>query len=212
MEEKFDYQNAPQQQNIDVQNAVTTAMQEQKKKKRKKRLIIFAIIAVVIIALIALTSGGDDSDSKQISDSDTVSSQSADETTAAPAEKKVNAGQEITLDNMKVKYISCNADYKDYDEYSAPKSGNKVVRAEFEFENTSNRDISLSNFDCYADNKKCEEFYGADDYASPTLETVSAGRTLTSIVYFEVPENAKTVELEMDDELWGNTKTIFTIK
>ena len=212
MAEQFNYQNAPQQQNVDVQNAVNAAMQEQKKKKRKKRLIILAVIAVVIIALIALMSGGNDDDSKTISDSDTAASQSADETTAAPTEKKVNAGQEVTLEKMKVKFISCDADYKDYDEYSEPKSGNKIVRAEFEFENTSDTDISLSNFDCYADNKKCEEYYGADDYASPALESVSAGRTLTSIVYFEVPENAKTVELEMDDELWGSTKTIFVIK
>ena len=199
------------QQNVDVQNAVNAAMQEQKKKKRKKRLIIFAVLAVVIIAIIALAAGGGDEDSGKTVESANGGTTQSESSTAAETQK-VEAGSIVTLDDYKVNYISCNTDFKDYDEYSEPAKGNKVVRAEFEFENTSDKDISLDGFECYADNKKCEEFYGVDDYASPTLESVGAGRTLKCVVYFEVPENAETVELEMDDELWGSGKTIFVIK
>lgn len=50
---------------VEVQNAVTAALQDQKKKKRKKRLIIFAVIIVVIIAIVAISSGGGDSSSSE---------------------------------------------------------------------------------------------------------------------------------------------------
>ena len=211
MAEEFNNQNP---QSAEVQNAVVEALKEQKKKKRKKRLIIFAIIAVVILGIIALASNS--GDEKTIESSDNTSSASAEkeETSQEETEKeqKAYAGDTVNLERIKVKYKSCNPDYKKYNQYSAPDSSNKVIRAEFEFENTSDSDVSLSGFDCYADNKKCEEFYGADDYESPTPESVSPGRTFTAVVYFEVPKDSKNIELEMEDELWGNSKTIFVIK
>ena len=202
-------------QSAEVQNAVASALQAEKKKKKKKKWIILGVVAVVIILIAALSSGGKDDGGKKVESLDsgnavTDSAKAEDTTAAAPS--KVEAGNVVTTDKLKISYISCNADYKKYNEYSAPEKGNKVVRAEFKFENISDSDISLSGFECYADDKKCEAFYGADDNASSTLESVSPGRTLTAVEYFEVPEGAKNIELEYEDDLWGNEKTIFVIK
>lgn len=48
-----------QTKNMEVQQAVTAALEEQKKKKKKKKWIIVAIIAAVVALVIVLGSGGD---------------------------------------------------------------------------------------------------------------------------------------------------------
>lgn len=206
MPEEFNNQNA------EMQAAVNNALKEEKKKKRKKRLIIIAVAAVIIIGIIAASSNGGDNKTIESSGSTTASSGEESQSTTQDQIQKAHSGDIVTLDRIKVTFKSCNADFKKYSQYSAPEKGNKVIRAEFEFENISDSDVSLSGFDCYADNKKCEEFYGTDDYASPTLESVSPGRTFKSVIYFQVPKDSKNIELELEDELWGSSKTIFIIE
>ena len=50
--------NDIQTNNVEVQQAINTALQTQKKKKRKKRLIIFLVIIVIAIVGIGISSSG----------------------------------------------------------------------------------------------------------------------------------------------------------
>lgn len=202
-------------QDAEVQNAVAAALVEQKKKKRKKRIIIFAVIAAVIIIIGVAASGGDKEEGKSVQPIDgaqTTAAQAEQSEEPAAAPEKVKAGNVVTTDKLKISYVSCNANYTKYNEYMGPEKGNKVIRAEFKFENISSSDVSLESFECYADDKKCEEFYGADDYASPTLESVSPGRSFDAVIYFEVPKDAETIDLELEDDFWSSEKTIFVVK
>lgn len=201
------------QNNPNVQQAVNDALAEQKKKKKKKKLIIFAIIAVFVVLIIAVASSGSDDNSpktEQIDGTPSSSQSSSDEDSSAP--DKIKAGTAITVNDIKISYLSSNADFKKYSEYLGPQKGNKVVRAEFEFENVGSTDTSLDGFECYADGQKCEEYYGMDDYSSPTLESVSAGRTLKCVVYYEVPTSSKSVELEYEPDFWSSDKVVFVIE
>lgn len=194
----------------EVQQAVDAAMKEQKKKKKKKRLIILLVIVIFLIVVIAVSSSGT-GDNKVESIDETAVSQSVGETTTQGTQK-IKAGNAVTTDTLKISYLSCNSNWKEYDSYSAPESGNKIIRAEFTFENISSTDQSLSGITCYADNKKCEEYYFADDYSSPVLETISAGRTLNGILYYEVPKDAEEIELEFESDYWSSEKIIFVVE
>ncbi|MGN1203348.1 MAG: DUF5067 domain-containing protein [Eubacterium sp.] len=55
--------NYQEQNNIDVQAAVNSALEQEKKKKKKKKWIIIAVIAVVLILIIAIAGGSGDDDS-----------------------------------------------------------------------------------------------------------------------------------------------------
>lgn len=124
---------------------------------------------------------------------------------------KVNVGEEVTIDNkLKVVFSSANEDFKGYSQYSSPKSGYKVVRAELSFENVSDSDISIWGIDCYADSEKMEDFY-VDDYKS-SYEDISAGKKNKAILYYEVPINAESIILEYDASWWSNKKVEFIIK
>jgi len=213
---------------MQVQMAVDNAMAEQKKKKKKKRLIIFGVIAAVIVVIIIASSGGSSSDDKNKVESVNGASQtqSADEKSddgksddsksddnTASDNQKITAGHAITVDNdLKISYLKCDTNFKKYNEYSAPSKGNKVVSATFKIENVSDTDQYISTIDCYADDKKCDSFYGVEDYDDPFFNSISPGRSVEGTVYFEVPSNAKNVELEFENSVWTNDKVVFVIK
>lgn len=189
------------------------------KKKSKKKWIIIAVVAVIII--LAVGSGGSDTgngdeavvnSNADVSNSEALSDSASEETTKAPT-SGIKAGSSVTEDGITIIYKSCNTDFKNYSQYADIKDGYKVIQAVFDFENNSDSDTSLNSFECYADGVKCEEFYYVDDYSSPTLESVSAGRKLLDAkIYYEVPANAETIELEYQYDYWNEDKFIFVVE
>lgn len=206
--------NYQQQNNVDVQAAVNSALETEKKNKKKKKWIIIAVVAVVIIIICAIAGAGGNDDSAVKVDESTSASTPADVSTTAEEEKSTvfNKGDVVEVGNVKITFTDCNADWTDYNQYMEPQSGNKVVRAEFTFENTGSADEVLNSLDCYADNVSCEEYFYADDYKSPTLESLSSGRVLNAVVYFEVPENAEEIVLEYAASYWTSDHITFVIK
>ncbi len=197
------------QNDAQVQQAVDAALAEQKKKK--KRWIIIAVVVVIILIIAVASSSGGDSSDDSTGETQTVQADGSESETEQ-TEEKIEAGYSVTTDSLKISYVSCDADFKDYNTYATVGSGNKVIRAEFQFENISSTDQVLPSVECYADGSKCDAFYSVDDYASPTLETVSSGRNFTAVIYYEVPSDAQEIELEMDDSYWSSSKTIFVVK
>lgn len=79
--------------NVNVEDAVKTALQEEKKKKKKKKLIVLAIIAaiVVLLIIIASASGSSDDNSGDTDGTDAgavVTTTEKEETTAKGCEAK----------------------------------------------------------------------------------------------------------------------------
>lgn len=190
---------------MENQNVVQQTISEQpKKKKGKKKWIIIAVILVLFVEII---SSGSSEPTVETSPNGSVA-----ETTKADTQQ-IKVGSSVSDDYLKITYKSCNADFKNYSRYASVKSGYKVIQAVFDFENISTTDQSLNGLYCYADGVKCEEFYSVDDYSSPTLETISAGRKLTNAtVYFEVPKDAKDIELEYEADFWSSEKYIFIVE
>ena len=166
---------------------------------------------MIIVILVVMISGGDSNNSNTVTVSTTENVSGTTDESNTEKNTKVNAGEEVTTKDTKITFVS-TSDYNDYNEYLGPKSGNKIIRAEFVFENVSSSDISLNILDCYADGEKCESYYSADDYKSPALESLSTGKKMTAVVYYEVPENAQSITLEYETNLWTSEKIEFIIK
>lgn len=187
------------------------------KKKSKKKWIIIAVVAVLIVAALG-SSGESDTSGTTIenlsqSASDNNTSSDAQTATSANQSNVINVGNAVSDRQLKISYKSCDTDFQDYSEYADVRDGYKIIQAVFDFENISSNDISLNSIDCYADGVKCENFYSVDDYSSPTLQTISAGRKLVNAtVYFEVPEDAKEIELEYEADFWNDEKYIFIVE
>ena len=116
---------------------------------------------------------------------------------------KVGGG--ITYGNAKVSFTNCY-EYTDYDEWTAPKAGYKVVVFEFEVENgnSSNFNFGSYGFEGYADNVKVEPYYYMDSDIELNL---APGRTGTGTVAFEVPEDAQSIQADYD--FGGNNIAVF---
>lgn len=183
------------------------------KKPIYKKWWFWLIIVIIVIAI----AGGSTNNNSTPTSSPTTSSTTNLATSSEEKETEqnettiVSAGEEISTSDTKISFVSVE-DYKGYDSYSEPKTGNKIIRAEFVFENISNSDIYLNGFDCYADGEKCEEYYYADDYKNPTLESLSSGKKITAVVYYEVPTDAEDILLEYETNAWTNNKIEFKIK
>lgn len=193
--------------------AVNVAIKKPKKSIVKKWWF-WVIIVVVLIAVIGAIGGGDNDDStpsddvvaEQTSDSETTAATS--ETTTA-SDNKYYVGDTVNDGDVIINYASAE-EWTGYEDYFAPKSGNKIIRIKVDITNNSSSDYFISSFYCYADNQSVESYYYGDDTFS--TYTISSGRNTSGYVYFEVPENAETIEIEYETNYWSDEKAIFVVE
>ena len=181
------------------------------KKPVTKKWWFWVLIVIVAIALISAVSGGGSDDSDTPANNDSVVQ--SDETTTAAATTTVKTnfvpGDSVYDGKLKITYVSAE-EWNGYDQYFGPKDGNKIFRLKFDFVNEGDTDTYINSFDCYADNKATESYYSGDE-SLPLLEMLSAGRTTSGYIYFEVPENAENIEVEYEINAWSDKKAIFDV-
>lgn len=173
----------------------------------KKFSPVFGIIAVILIfSLFAIGSGSD----KASVSSDSASDNSKTTTQKADEPVKVKVGETLTTNTLKITYKS-SADDKGA-EYFPAASGNKIIKLTFEIENISSADqiVSVYDFKCYSDDVASSAYYYGDNGLSTT--TLSSGRKATGNVYFEVPQNANSIDVEYETNYWSGNKAIFVVK
>lgn len=173
----------------------------------KKFSPVFGIIAVILIfSLFAIGSGSD----KASVSSDSASDNSKTTTQKADEPVKVEVGETLTTNTLKITYKS-SADDKGA-EYFPAASGNKIIKLTFEIENISSTDqiVSVYDFKCYSDDVASSAYYYGDNGLSTT--TLSSGRKATGNVYFEVPQNANSIDVEYETNYWSGNKAIFVVK
>ncbi len=173
----------------------------------KKFSPVFGIIAVILIfSLFAIGSGSD----KASVSSDSASDNSQTTTQKADEPVKVKVGETLTTNTLKITYKS-SADDKGA-EYFPAASGNKIIKLTFEIENISSTDqiVSVYDFKCYSDDVASSAYYYGDNGLSTT--TLSSGRKATGNVYFEVPQNANSIDVEYETNYWSGNKAIFVVK
>lgn len=134
------------------------------------------------------------------------------ETGTQTIDNTFNVGDVVETDNFRITYESAG-EYTNSNELLQPKDGYVYWEFKFKFENISNTDQTVStmmDWECYADNSKADQTWIVDDNGLDGK--LSAGRESEGSVYFEVPEDAESVELEYDINLWQSDKITFVGK
>lgn len=184
------------------------------------------IIAVVVIILIAAVSGGGDDKDKnpqKVGEATTGTATVKEETDTkntsddkTAQEEEVNnvfqVGDVVETENFKITFVSAGV-YESDNEFLQPKDGYEYWQFELKFENISDTDQAVSSmmdWECYADNSKVDQSWVGDD--SGLDATLSTGRETQGTIYFEVPQDAQSVELEYDVNFWQSDKIIFVGK
>ena len=169
--------------------------------------IILTILMLSLFALMALGSSEAEPDVTPADSAQTTDS--GKENKEENAQTTVHVGEVLTANKLKITYVSCD-DYTDYNEYFGPKDGYKFIKLTLEAENIGDSDAYISSFEfkCYADGLAMDSEYESDSLSA----TLSAGRKAVGGVYFEVPTDAKNIEVEYETNFWTNKKAIFVVK
>lgn len=199
------------------------------KKPITKKWWFWVIIVAAVLLIIGLFSGGDDTDNNPADNittsqsADADSNDTADTTTKAPAtttktpettkasDNRYYAGDTIDANKLKITFTSADVWYG-YNQYLGPEAGNKIVRIKLDVTNDKTTDayISMFEFSCYADNQVASEYiYGDESFSTVTL---SPGRSASGYIYFEVPEDAESIEVEYETNYWTGNKAILVVE
>ena len=131
------------------------------------------------------------------------------ESSAGEAKSVYNVGDILKDGDMEIVYMS-SGEYVSDNEFIQPADGNKYIFIQLAFRNTSETQdaaVSSFSFECYADGYSADAYYGGGDDLSATL---SAGRSTSGYLYFEVPENAAEIEIEYTPNAFLDRKITFT--
>ena len=187
-------------------------------------------IFIMIIILTAFGSGEDDTSKNVNSSTETnvVKEEISKESTNDNSEPNTEVSSKIETENnvkediyhvgdtWENKYVLVSFDecgeYESDNQFVQPSDGNKYIYATFTFENIGKSDTTVGNwdFDCYADGYSCDSMYFADD--AGFSQTLSSGRKIKGSVYFEVPDDAKNIEIEYSPNFWTSEKVIFVFE
>ena len=182
--------------------------------------ILIAVAVVVILAVVVSMGSGDSSsgiDNSGAADTAANKTESAEATETEPEEESnvVKVGGSYEKDGLKFTVEDADLDYEVEDDefgFYDLDDGMKYVAAEFTFENTGDTDqyVSIYDFDCYADNKSCEQQYiSDDDFVNVNL---SSGRNVSFTTFYAVPEDASSIELEYTADIWSDEKIVVQLK
>lgn len=168
--------------------------------------ILLGIIAVIIVIGIIGGNSGSKSSSTTTKVGEVGSTSSQPAASQAPTQTVFHVGDILHDGNLNIVYVA-SGEYRESNEFLQPKDGYKYIFIKLAFENTSDTSdaaISSFSFEAYADGYACDSYYGGEDDLSATL---SAGRSSTGYVYFQVPVDAKDIEIEYETN-WITEKKI----
>lgn len=180
--------------------------------KRLAEIIAFCCMAIVpIIVIVSLISVDYSETAFGVSSANSSVGASASGTIL----QNLTVGSTLSAKGLNITLVKVE-NWESDNQFIQPKNGKKFIRAYFKLENTNNSSRYLGSFDftCYADNVKTDmsvygDIYGGDSLALGT--EVSGGRILQGYIYYEVPINAKSIQIEYDSDWWGSQAT-FIVK
>lgn len=216
-------------------NSPFTGAAVPKKKMRGWQIALIVVGAVLVFFMLVgiIASGGSsdpDSDSVPAINNSVTESISAgtDDTsepqTASKDESKATSslsnkddnvyslGETLDASGLNITYQQAEK-WESDNQFIQPESGNVFIRVYFSAENTSSTDRTIGSFDfdCYADGVKMDQCYYGDNMLD-SITTISSGRRTGGYVYFEVPSNAESIEIEYETSFWLDKKAIFKVE
>lgn len=175
-------------------------------RKSKFLAVLLAAGVFMTFAMGSGSSGSSSSSSTAEKVGEVEDAQTSTETTEEKYENKseIYVGDFFIDDDIKVTFVKSGEYIEEREYYSGPKDGYKFIYIDLYAENTGEKDgfISSGSFNCYADG------YPVDSHSVDNnfYAKLSAGRTTSGIIVYEVPSDAKEIEIEFTINSWTDEK------
>ena len=172
----------------------------------KKLLKFLAVLLCLFVALaIGCGSSADEETTSKVGEIEQPdeTTEDTEEETAVELKSEYHVGDIINDGDLQIVYVA-SGEYQESNEFMQPQEGNKFIFIKLAFENKGSSDQSISsfNFECYADGYNVEEHYTENDLSA----TLSPGRTTDGILVYEVPTDAKNIEIEYETNFFTEDK------
>ncbi|WP_455501204.1 DUF4352 domain-containing protein [Gemmiger sp.] len=194
------------------------------RKSQKPNGCLIAILVVVVLFILVGAIGGGSSKNDTASAGTASSTAQTDsaavsqETEAAPTpEPKTTYTVGETAEDKNIKVTLVSAEQSTGSQFLTPADGNVFVVLEFEIENDSDTDISVSSiasFEAYCDDYSVNMNLAANvlyDNKNQLDGSVAAGKKMNGVIGYEVPADFKTLEVKFTPSFWSNRAITFEI-
>lgn len=171
------------------------------KKKQSGKMKWIIIVAIVIIFIAAIAGTSNDNEPKKV-DSNGNTQTSTDNN----SQTSFKVGETVELNDIRATLVSVTE--SSGSQFAKPADGNTFLLCEFNIENNSNSEITVSSimsFEAYCDD------YSINQSVSGLLNTdktqldgtVASGKKMNGVIAYEVPSNWKNLEVSFTPDFWG---------
>ena len=132
------------------------------------------------------------------------------ESTNPSTDNKYRIGEIVNADGLQISLVSAEK-WEGYSEWDTPQDGYMYVRVKATFQNnaSTDREVEPYSFSCYANDQKQSDFLFATDALSYGM--LSPNRKAEGYLYYIVPTNAESIELEYESFAWADQRAIFVL-
>ena len=182
-------------------------------KPKKKHTVLGVIILIIGIILIIIgvstEKGGKPT---KVGELDSAQ-KDAQNTGEAEAQTEFVVGDIVDLNNIAVTFVGVTENSGS--EFNTPTDGNVYVLCEFEIENNSDKDITVSSALCFE--AYCDD-YTVNMSLMAMVEKgdknqldgiVAAGKKFNVVIGYELPENWQELEIRFTPDFWRGKDIIF---
>lgn len=174
--------------------------------KQKKHIVLGIILAIIGLSIIGAALGKNSPQKVG-----TVDTQGVSEPTASQNQAFL-PGDVVALNDIEVTFVSCSA--TNGNEYFSPETGNVFLLCEFVIDNKSSKDIavsSIASFEAYVDDYSTQMSLLATMSADKSQldGSVAAGKKMSGVVGYEVPNNWETLEIRFTPDFWSGKSITF---
>lgn len=188
-----------------------------RKKQGAPGCLIVVLVVVVLVAIAAFAGGGESSTPQKV-ESTSGTSQSASQASQAqsqPEQTVFTVGDTVELNGVKTTLLS--AEEYPGKQYMMPTDGNVFLVCQFEIENDSSAEITVSSmvgFNAYCDDYSVNLSVTGEmlEDSWKTLDgTVAPGKKINGVIAYEIPQDWQKMEISYTPSFWSGHDVQFEI-
>ena len=188
------------------------------RKKQGAPGCLIVVLVVVVLVVIAAFAGSGESSTPQKVESTSGTSQSASQAGEAqpqPEQTVFTVGDAVELNGVKTTLLS--AEEYPGKQYMMPTDGNIFLVCQFEIENDSSAEITVSSMVSF--NAYCDDYSVNLSITGEMLEdswktldgTVAPGKKINGVIAYEIPQDWQKMEISYTPSFWSGHDVQFEI-
>lgn len=181
-------------------------------RNKRKHVLLWVVLGVLALIIIGAAGSGGREPAPAAASSTSAAAPKSE--SKAPVKKTFGVGESAELKDIVVTLVS--VEESSGSQFNQPTDGNVFVICEFEIENNSSSEISVSSLLSFA--AYCDD-YSLNFSLTALLENgnrnqldgqIAAGKKMNGIIGYEVPIGWNELEIRFTPSFWSGNEIIFT--